>query len=289
MERSWYRHKGLGLFVPPAPISLTLMATDRISRFCLDDCLQASAEAGQHNFLVKVVKVLRSSQFRVEYRSEFGDRSGGGSRDPGLCDAAHGEPRARSRGDREAGLSLSVLGDRTHHVAMGLAGCADGVSAGGCAGQTCARGLPTVAIPAFWRCAVQSGMLDYRSFETCSPIDMLKSVLAHDPRPVVAALYLKEIYSSHERGALDELAADYGRLTVQTGGIVDMLQFCDFIVTEKPALRSTAFLANSPCFLRQSIFTISGCLSPSAASKTRLSAREIIRPIMRAFSFGFGK
>ncbi|MFC4669114.1 hypothetical protein ACFO5X_11155 [Seohaeicola nanhaiensis] len=88
---------------------------------------------------------------------------------------------------------------------------------------------------------LQGRLLEHRSFQSCSPVDMLRAVLAHDDRPVVATLHPKETYSQPERDALVDLARAHPRLDLRTGGMEGLLADCDYVVTQNS---SVAFLAN---------------------------------------------
>ena len=80
---------------------------------------------------------------------------------------------------------------------------------------------------------LQGKLLEKRSFQCASPIDMLKSVLAHDTtRQVVVTLHPNETYSTAEQAALAALADNHARLSVQDAGKVRYLQNCDYVVTQ---------------------------------------------------------
>lgn len=80
---------------------------------------------------------------------------------------------------------------------------------------------------------LQGQLLRARSFQSCSPIDMIKTVLEQDAvRQVVATLHPSETYSSEERQALKELLSAQDRLMVRSEASPHYLQNCDYIVTQ---------------------------------------------------------
>ncbi len=65
---------------------------------------------------------------------------------------------------------------------------------------------------------LQGRLLDHRSFQSCTPVEMLSLTLAADPaRDVVATLHPKETYGADELDALHSLAARNPRLTILNG------------------------------------------------------------------------
>lgn len=89
---------------------------------------------------------------------------------------------------------------------------------------------------------LQGKLLDHRSFQSCSPIDMLRSVIEHDTRrKVIATLHPGETYTKREIAALDRLANSTSRLEVQKGGMSQYLQGCDYVATQNS---SVAFMGN---------------------------------------------
>ena len=95
------------------------------------------------------------------------------------------------------------------------------------------------------------GMLQrHRSFQFCSPLEMLATVLEHDrSRPVVAALHPKEKYDQAELDALDRLAAKHGQLTVRTGGMIELLTGCDYVVTQNSSVGFAGYFFGKPLVL----------------------------------------
>ncbi|WP_099825032.1 hypothetical protein [Oceaniglobus indicus] len=97
---------------------------------------------------------------------------------------------------------------------------------------------------------LQGRLLEHRSFQTMSPLDMLGETLAHSGnRSVIAALHPKEIYSLPEHEALDALVAANPRLTLSDAPMQDLLIGCDCVVTQNSSVALAGFLLDKPAVL----------------------------------------
>lgn len=96
---------------------------------------------------------------------------------------------------------------------------------------------------------LQGRLTRQRSFQTCAPVAMLETLLATDPRPVIATLHPRERYDDADRAALSRLVARHPRLTVQTGGTQALLPGCDYVVTQNSAVALHGFFLGKPAAL----------------------------------------
>jgi hypothetical protein len=97
---------------------------------------------------------------------------------------------------------------------------------------------------------LQGRLLTRRSFQFCSPIDMIKATLQHEPmRKIIATLHPSESYGPHELDALTELTDTYDQLTVQTGETDALLRDCDYIVTQNSSLGFQGCFLKKPLIL----------------------------------------
>jgi hypothetical protein len=97
---------------------------------------------------------------------------------------------------------------------------------------------------------LQGRIRDHRSFQFCAPIDMVRSVLRHDPaRNVIATLHPSEDYDAADLKALERLAWDEPRLSVETGEMHRHLLACDYVVTENSSAAFNGFFFHKPCVL----------------------------------------
>ncbi|MDX8350541.1 hypothetical protein SLH49_21335 [Cognatiyoonia sp. IB215446] len=97
---------------------------------------------------------------------------------------------------------------------------------------------------------LQGRLMVQRSFQTCSPIEMLRAVLRHDPtRYVVATLHPSEAYSAAEKQALDRLMTEHPRLRIGTEQSEVYLQGCDYVVTQNSSAGFMGYFFEKPLIL----------------------------------------
>ena len=97
---------------------------------------------------------------------------------------------------------------------------------------------------------LQGQLLRQRSFQTCSPLDMVKTVLAHQPsKHVVVTLHPSETYSPEEREALKELVSQEDRLMFSPTGSGRYLKNCDYVVTQNSAVGFEGYFFGKPLIL----------------------------------------
>lgn len=97
---------------------------------------------------------------------------------------------------------------------------------------------------------LQSQLLRKRSFQSCSPIEMVEAVLEHDrTRQIMVTLHPEEIYSAEEQKALEGLMTKHDRLFVQTGQMARYLQTCDYVVTQNSSAGFMGYFFGKPLIL----------------------------------------
>ena len=98
---------------------------------------------------------------------------------------------------------------------------------------------------------LQGRLLEHRSFQAMSPLDMIEATLDNDPRPVRVTLHPhpKEPYTTPERRALDRLVARHARLTLDDTPSEAHLLACDLVVTQNSSTALTGFFAGKPAVL----------------------------------------
>ncbi|HEY0276045.1 MAG TPA: hypothetical protein VGC31_08250 [Paenirhodobacter sp.] len=96
---------------------------------------------------------------------------------------------------------------------------------------------------------LQGRLLDHRSFQAMSPLDMIRTTLAQSGRPIMATLHPNETYTPEERAALVALSAQHPRLTVLQGGSVEALASCNRVVTQNSALAVQGYFLHKPAVL----------------------------------------
>ncbi|MEX3316159.1 hypothetical protein [Sulfitobacter sp. PS-8MA] len=220
----------------------------------LEAPLRESAEAGAHNFIAKMTQALENARFRVAYRDIDGP-----VQDRGALSLSHMAPAPTARG---------LLFRRCYHYPFWQIEARperwlwDVAQAQFDPAQVQAKAA--AQFYRFWQkrlfgdaprqarhdgpiyVALQGRLLQRRSFQTCSPIEMLAHTLGHGGKPVVAALHPKEDYSAPELAALERLAARHPALQLTTGGMEQHLASCAYMVTMNSAAAFSGYFFGKP-------------------------------------------
>ena len=227
--------------------------------FYLEPDLRKSAEAGTHNFIAKIAEVLEKARFRVEYA----DIPKGGGHGKSHLSLTHMSPPAGDKGlifrrvYHYPFWQIETVSERWRWDVAKAAFDPETVD-------------PTVAhqFYGFWQkrlfdigpskavrgsyiyAPLQGRLAQHRSFQRCSPLRMLEVTLEHAAgRHVIAGLHPKETYSASELTALDHLARRDSRLSIQTGGMAQLLQDCDFVVTQNSAVAFSGYFFGKAAML----------------------------------------
>jgi hypothetical protein len=96
---------------------------------------------------------------------------------------------------------------------------------------------------------LQGRLLEQRSFQSCSPIEMMEALLEHDPeRRIVACLHPKERYSVAEIDALEKLERNH-RFTLTEHATERLLPLCDYVATMNSSVAFKGYLLEKPAVL----------------------------------------
>lgn len=234
------------------------MMGDRRARFYLEPGLRERAATGQHPFIEKMAKMLKKSQFRVEFRDhgDFAESRGAFSlshmKEPpyarGLVfrrvyeypfwqidctgrrwdwDVARNVFDPNEVPVKEAEQFYRYWGKRLYDDAP----------------QKAERG-GLVYVP------LQGRLTRHRSFQMCSPLEMVEHCVAHaGDRRVIATLHPEEEYSAAEKAALEAMVERHPRLSVEVGGMVALLQACDYVVTQNSSAAFAGYFFAKPVLL----------------------------------------
>ncbi len=97
---------------------------------------------------------------------------------------------------------------------------------------------------------LQGVLLERRSFQSLSPLDMIRAVLAHDPtRDVVAGLHPGETYIPEEIEALKTLVDAEPRLRLSSEPMAHLLSRADYVATENSSVALNGFFLGKPAAL----------------------------------------
>lgn len=238
------------------------MAQERHLRFFLDPSLRASAEAGRHNFLAKLSLVLRQAGFHIDYCGDDEGALGLARQDDGAYAMFHMRQPIGPRGlvfrrvYHYPFWAIEPQAERWHwHVARSpfQPERIDPEEAARFARfwrkKLFGRPSPCPEGTGFLYLPLQGRLTEHRSFQSCSPVEMIEKVLALDPRPVIASLHPKENYGPEDQAALDRLAARHSRLTITTGGMDHLLPACDAVVTQNSSVAFNGFFLGKPAVI----------------------------------------
>ncbi len=97
---------------------------------------------------------------------------------------------------------------------------------------------------------LQGRLLQHRSFQAASPVEMVDQVATRFPdMPVLATLHPAETYAQAERDALETLRTRHQNLTVTTGQMNEALATCRFVVTQNSSAALFGYFFAKPAML----------------------------------------
>ncbi|WP_420568986.1 hypothetical protein [Thalassovita sp.] len=97
---------------------------------------------------------------------------------------------------------------------------------------------------------LQDQLIERRGFQMASPIEMIMSVLHHEPnRRVIVTLHPRENYSMKEQNRLQQMQDRFSNLQIQKGGMIPLLQSCDYVVTQNSAVAFNGYFFGKPSIL----------------------------------------
>ncbi|MEM8536273.1 MAG: hypothetical protein AAGF56_00275 [Pseudomonadota bacterium] len=238
------------------------MSARKTVTFYLHDTLRRQAERGHHNFIGKVRAVLQAAGFTIAYDS----------------DDVAARLRARGRLGRALHLMDDPVNDRGlafrktylypfwHIEKQGTRWDWPVARAG--FDPTAVDHRKSANFFRFWRkrlfddaaiharqdgfifVPLQGQLSRRRSFQSCSPIDMIKTILHCDPnRQVMATLHPNETYSAEDQRALEDLLVANDRLFVRLGDAPRFLQACDYVVTQNSGVGLLGYFFEKPLIL----------------------------------------
>lgn len=97
---------------------------------------------------------------------------------------------------------------------------------------------------------LQGKLLTKRSFQQCSPIEMIEATLEHcGNRRVIAGMHPKETYSAAEIDALERLELRNHRFLVTRGDMPRLLARCDYVVTQNSGVAFSGYFLGKAALL----------------------------------------
>lgn len=238
------------------------MTESRLLTFYLHNSLRRRAEAGRHNFINKISQVVEASGWAVRFEPHDEASLIASAQRPGYA-MFHMEAPFHDRA-----LTMRRVYEYPFWAIEETAKRWEWPVA---RQQFIAPQAPRAEVDRFFRfwrnrlfgdiaqspqqqgfvyVPLQGRLLHHRSFQSCSPIDMLEAVLAHEQsRKVIATLHPKEKYTSAEMAALEGLRSQNSRLEIETGKMRDLLAGCDYVATQNSSAAFFGYFFQKPAVL----------------------------------------
>jgi len=238
------------------------MAKSKVLRIYLDEISRQRAKAGEFNIINRIQAVFERHGFRVDYCRDSEEERGKSADRRGyslfmMHDPFH--PRALSM--RKAYYYPFWRVERTHmrwkfEIAQSefRPENTDLVEATRFCNiwrrklfanaEPGAAGDGSVYIP------LQGHLLERRSIQSASPLNMIEAVLSHDPgRPVTLALHPTQTYLPEETDALKALIDRHPRLRLSGEPAETLLARCDYVVTQNSSVAFSGMFLHKPAAL----------------------------------------
>jgi hypothetical protein len=227
-------------------------------QFFMEKGLCESAQIGQHNFINKVASILEDSEFRIEFCD--------------IQDQTKIDGTAHTFTHMKAPLSENGLTfRRVYHYPFWQIDRSDKRWEWDVAKTTFDPSKidekEANRFYNFWRkrlfdkamakdddgfvyIPLQGRLLDHRSFQSCSPIQMIERTLATFPdRKIIATLHPKETYPKQELDAVEQLEKTYPNLELRMGQMDVLLDRCAFVVTQNSSAAFNGYFFGKPAVL----------------------------------------
>ena len=239
-----------------------MMASAKILRIYLDDIPRARAERGNFNIINKIRNVFEGHGFRVDLcRNTDAERLKSATR-RGYSLFHMDEPfHPRALTMRKAYFypfwRIETSAKRWEWQIARAAFNAEGIDADA-AKQFADRWrktlFPDIALAPFPQGYVyiplQGRLLEQRSFQTTSPLDMIRSVLLHDPdRQIIIGLHPAETYLQEETDALKVLVDANPWLQLSSAPMQGLLAGCEYVATENSSVALSGYFLHKPAVL----------------------------------------
>lgn len=226
--------------------------------FYMEPELCQSAQAGQHNFIGKIANVITNAGMDVRYEP-FGLRGVPGGKGWSI---SHIKTPPDKRGvsfRRVYHYPFWQIEQSAERWSWDVAQAAfepdpdDAKQAAWFYGywqkRLFADAPQRVSHDGFVYVPLQGKLLDQRPFQICSPLEMVEHTLAQTSGQVVTTLHPNEHYDKAEIAALKKLVKTHKRLTLQSGGMEDLLAACDYIVTQNSSVAFNGYFFGKPSLL----------------------------------------
>lgn len=231
------------------------MAGDRDVQFYLEDLLRQSAARGEHPFLALVAEVLVEAGLRPVYAAA-GSASAGGYSLTHMAQPPDDRGLLFRRVYHYPFWQIEAVAERWHWDTARAAFDGQGVAPDAGRFYRYWQNRLFGAAPADSRRAgfiyvpLQGHLDRCRSFQACSPLEMIEHCLEHGGgREVIVTLHPGERYTDQEVASLDRLVARHRKLSLGAGEMAHYLQGCDYVVTQNSSVAFAGYFFGKPALL----------------------------------------
>lgn len=97
---------------------------------------------------------------------------------------------------------------------------------------------------------LQGMIRKHRSFQSCSPIDMIARTAAQFPgNDVIVTLHPNEVYDEQDHAALTDVEQRHGNVTIGAQDMVTCLNACQLVVTQNSSVALAGYFFRKPAVL----------------------------------------
>jgi hypothetical protein len=238
------------------------MSRTPIAHFFLREGLRQRVQQGQHSFFNRVISVLLKAHFRIEFSddslaqkqrfSESGRFSFQVMQEPiddlgvvvrkNYLDPFWHIERTSQRWERP--VAVAEFNEVLQPIARATR-----------FSENLRRSLfpsvyPPKFEPGYVYVPLQGRLLTRRSFQTCSPIRMIESVIENEPlRRVVVTLHPGERYTQAEMRAINSMAEQYEQVSVSGCKMSELLPYCHYVATQNSSVGLFGYFLHKPLVL----------------------------------------
>lgn len=234
---------------------LGAMVTGKHVDFCLERELKESAEAGTHNFIGIVTDLLSKSNFSIGFREADAATDSYAllhDQEPKTQNSLSLQPAyhlpfwqietTRNRWDWHVAKSRYQPEKVNLVEAQRFYDFWRDRLFGDAAKNASKDGF--IFVP------LQENLGERQSFQTCTQIEMLVAILQYDPaRRVLVALDPEVPISPADRSKLKSVVGRFPRLEVRSQPMHELLQRCDYVVTQNSSVAFDGYFFGKPCVL----------------------------------------
>lgn len=264
----------------------------RIARIYVHDGMKRRAESGSHLFLNKLETVLKRSGFEVTFHKDDVETNVRELNSKGyhlrwMQDPANARGLTIRRNYIDPFWKIEKVSARWDWPVVQRAfdaSTVDPFRASRFVAQLRGRIFPKqrenssetgyVLVP------LQGRLLEHRSFQNCSPLQMVKAVLENErKRKIILTLHPGEHYSNSEAKALEDVCDGHANAKISRLDTRQLIQNCEYIVTENSSIALNGFLLRKPAILCAGIdFHHIAMMADERTMKSAMNAIEACRP-----------